>query len=217
MESKPKLYYFDSYGRAEPIRMAYYYAKEDFEDIRLSGEKFQELKVANFFPFGQVPVFESEGKKRAQSMSILRYHCQKWGFYPNDPELIYAAEALVDYVRDTVVPLVRIIFGSESEEEKKEKYKNYYENVLPDKLEMLERFYEEYSGDGEYMVGKVMSIADFIWLDFYWNVFLAKERKEYVGSVLEKRLKLKKYWESRTEKDWKEYLAKRPESTSCGF
>lgn len=39
-----KLYYFDIYGRAEPIRMLLAHAKVPFEDVRLSGPQFAELK-----------------------------------------------------------------------------------------------------------------------------------------------------------------------------
>ena len=34
--SKPKLYYLDVYARAEPIRMALWKAKVDYEDVRLN-------------------------------------------------------------------------------------------------------------------------------------------------------------------------------------
>jgi len=134
--------------------------------------------------------------------------------------LIYAAEALVDYLGDTVGPLVRILFGpdsqTDSEEELKKKHNNYYDNVLPEKLIYLENFYQKHTEDGEYLVGKIMTIADFLWIEFYFNVFLAKERKDYAVGVLDKVPKLKKYFENRTEKDWKEYLAIRKPTTS-GF
>jgi len=210
--SKPTLYYFDGYGRAEPIRMAFHYAKEDFTDIRLSGEKFYELKVAKTLPLGQVPVLEVDNKKYTQSISILRLYCQKWGYYPNDPEMIYAAEALVDFRWDATEPILKSIFVPDSEE-KRANLKSYYENVLPEKLKYLNEFYKKYSGGNGYLVGKTMTIADFVWLDFYFRIFLESERKEYGEKVLGEFPELKKYWEERSEKDWKEYLAKRPAST----
>ena len=36
----PKLYYFDIYGSAEPIRMALWAGKHKYEDVRLDEAKF---------------------------------------------------------------------------------------------------------------------------------------------------------------------------------
>jgi glutathione S-transferase len=57
-----KLWYFDMYGRAEPIRLMLTYLEAPFEDIRLSREEFGKLKAEGFFEFGQVPAAEWEGK-----------------------------------------------------------------------------------------------------------------------------------------------------------
>lgn len=56
-----KLYYFDGYGRGEPIRLLLNHVKLEFEDCRLTGEEFGKLKAAGKFEFGQVPAFEWEG------------------------------------------------------------------------------------------------------------------------------------------------------------
>lgn len=45
-----KLIYFDLYGRAEPIRMALWYAKVSYEDSRVAFDKFAELKPK--LPYG---------------------------------------------------------------------------------------------------------------------------------------------------------------------
>ena len=41
----PKLIYFDVYARAEPIRIMLNYAKIAFEDVRLTGAEYKELKA----------------------------------------------------------------------------------------------------------------------------------------------------------------------------
>jgi len=205
---KPKLTYFELYGRAEPIRLALHYAKVDFEDIQLSREKFAELKAAGEFPLGQVPVLEYNGKKMTQSRSILRFLCQKWGYYPNDPEQVYACEALCDFRSDVQKGLIRLVFIQDPEEKKKAAT-NFFENDLPVFLKSLESFYKNQTGGTGYMVGKTMTMADIIWVDFYVDVLVHPDRKEMGEQVLSQFPELKKYFEMRVQ-DFKEYLAVRP-------
>ena len=47
-----KLYYFDGYGRAEPIRLLLWFIEEEYEDVRLTGEEFGKLKAEGKFEFG---------------------------------------------------------------------------------------------------------------------------------------------------------------------
>jgi hypothetical protein len=48
-----KLYYFDNYGFAEPIRMALNWARVPFEDIRLAEDEFRRLRdERDIFEFG---------------------------------------------------------------------------------------------------------------------------------------------------------------------
>ena len=56
----PKLYYFNIYGKAEPIRMLLSYAKVPFEDCRLEKEEFAKMKKEGHFPGGQVPIYIDE-------------------------------------------------------------------------------------------------------------------------------------------------------------
>jgi len=52
MAEKPKLYYFDLYGRAEPIRMALWKAGVDYEDIRVTGQAWTDLKASGDLEMG---------------------------------------------------------------------------------------------------------------------------------------------------------------------
>eukprot|EP00347_Sterkiella_histriomuscorum_P008660 403344248 len=78
-----KLYYFDSYGRGEPIRMIFYNQKVPFEDIRLTWGDFKNLREQEKFEFKQVPVLELQnGKCYAQSQAIMRMMGRAFGLYP---------------------------------------------------------------------------------------------------------------------------------------
>ena len=70
----PKLYYFDLYGRAEPLRMAMVYCGVQFEDVRLTGDSFKTLKESGSLEFGSVPMLElDDGTKLVQGGAILEY------------------------------------------------------------------------------------------------------------------------------------------------
>uniref|UniRef100_A0A914YBM5 glutathione transferase n=1 Tax=Panagrolaimus superbus TaxID=310955 RepID=A0A914YBM5_9BILA len=66
-----KLYYFDVRNLAEPIRLMLHYNGAEFEDIRVDMEKWPSLKPE--MPQSTIPVLEVNGKKLAQSHSIMRY------------------------------------------------------------------------------------------------------------------------------------------------
>jgi len=53
-----KLYYFDLFARAEPMRMALWKAGVAYEDIRVTGDSWKALKDGGSLEFGQIPVLE---------------------------------------------------------------------------------------------------------------------------------------------------------------
>jgi glutathione S-transferase len=69
---KIKLTYFNIEGAAEYVRLALTLSKVDFEDDRLDGPKWGELKPKT--PYGQVPVMTVDGgPMRGQSKAMLRW------------------------------------------------------------------------------------------------------------------------------------------------
>ena len=51
-----KVYYFDLFARAEPIRMMLTLAKVPYEDCRMTGQPWMDLKPT--LEYGQMPVLE---------------------------------------------------------------------------------------------------------------------------------------------------------------
>ena len=105
------VYYFNIYGRAEPIRMLLNHAKIEFEDKRLDFADWPTLK--GNFEFGQVPALDikdADGKvhQYTQTLSILRYLSIKLGYYPADPETAFDSDSALDSVNDTINGLVKI-------------------------------------------------------------------------------------------------------------
>ena len=76
-----KLTYFDMNGRAEAIRNLLCHANFDYDDNRLSFDQFGDMKAAEHFPLGCVPIWEEDGFKMVQSSAILRMLGIRLGYY----------------------------------------------------------------------------------------------------------------------------------------
>jgi glutathione S-transferase len=72
-----KLTYFDLRALGEPARLILHYAKQPFDDVRITHADWPKLKPST--PFGQVPVLEVDGKPLAQSFAIYRYLARQFG------------------------------------------------------------------------------------------------------------------------------------------
>ena len=97
MQGKPTLYYFNLYGRAEMIRMALHKAGVEFEDKRVSGDSWKELKESGKLEFGQVPMLElADGTQLVQSGAILNYIGAVYKLKHDDPMVCYNAQKCVD-------------------------------------------------------------------------------------------------------------------------
>ena len=82
-----KVYYFEMYARAEPIRMALHKAGVEFENIRLTGQAYQDFKASGKSEFfGKMPVLELEdGTTLSETSPILQYIGAKYNLLPTDP------------------------------------------------------------------------------------------------------------------------------------
>ena len=163
----PKLYYFDLYGRAEVSRQALTLSGTAFEDIRVSGDSWKELKESGKCEFGSVPVLElDDGTRLAQSTSILRYINWTWGkdkLQQSDDALkLYNADSLVEYwVGDHAPKFQPIIFShvfnpNADAAERDAKFTEYLK-LVPDALAVMER---RLPADSKFLLGDKPSIYD---------------------------------------------------------
>lgn len=153
-----KLYYFDIYGRAEAIRFLLTHAKQEFEDVRINGEKLAELKTAGTLEFGQVPVLEHDGKNLAQTWSIVRYIGKLHGYYPEDWENCWKVDSLVDAVEDFYGKYFRAHF--EKDEERKKTLTADFLTWLPTWIAAIQKRIAG-NEDPHYAAGNKRTIADF--------------------------------------------------------
>jgi glutathione S-transferase len=127
---KPKLTYFDFAGsRGEECRLALYLAGVDFEDNRIKGPTWPELKPQT--PWGSLPTLEIAGKGTlAQSNAILTFIGRGHDLHPRDNWTAARHEELlcaVEDMRATVGPTLRI----SDPEEKKRAREDLAANFLP--------------------------------------------------------------------------------------
>lgn len=104
-----KLTYFDSPGRAEPVRLALHMGKIPFEDHRLKFPEFGEARTRGDFPLNAVPMLEVDGARIVQTAAILRYVAKigDSSLYPTDPAAALMVDSALDSLNDTLSHAMR--------------------------------------------------------------------------------------------------------------
>ena len=155
-----QLTYFDSPGRAEPIRVALVLAKLPFEDRRLKFPEFAALREQGAFPLGAVPVLAVDGRPMVQTSAILRYVARlgQTELYPADPFAAFVVDSVLETFNDTVAHAMT---------------PSLFERDLDKKLEMRRalvagplalacRYVEGLIGAGPFLTGSTLTIADLV-------------------------------------------------------
>ena len=92
-----KLYYFEYYAKAEPMRMMLTYAKIPFEDIRTGGDDWKAMKPT--MEYGELPCLElDDGTKLVQSVPIHNYLSETFGLKPEGALEVYRGECLYEAI-----------------------------------------------------------------------------------------------------------------------
>ena len=129
-----KLTYFPARGRAEISRLILTFAGVDFNDIRLTGEEFGQVKP--ILPYGSVPVLEYKGEVICESMAIAMFLAEEFGLAgKNNLEGAQACEVALA-LNGLGEDFVKLLFAKEDEKEAIRK--KLCEETLPLKLGQLE-------------------------------------------------------------------------------
>jgi len=123
-----RLNYFGITGLGEPIRMAFALAGISFEDNKLTGEQWGEMKVQPKYAGNQMPLLEvknADGSEQVmvQSRAILRYVGSIGSYngvplYPSDPMQRYYCDEAIELIEDfrpAMVPTFAIQDQAEKE------------------------------------------------------------------------------------------------------
>ncbi|KAL0881857.1 hypothetical protein ABMA27_001630 [Loxostege sticticalis] len=149
-----KLVYFDVNGLAEPIRYILHYGGLKFEDVRLDFTSFGKIKES--LPYGQVPIYEENGRTLNQSMAIARYLGSQTGLLPSDPWEQAKLDAVVLNAHDYIKKLIAFYWVPTNKEESKKAL----DEATP---YFLSRFEKELKAGGGHFGGK-LSWADFVFV-----------------------------------------------------
>jgi len=152
-----KLTYFNVRGRAETARMLFKLAGQDFEDLRLSGEKWQELKKSA--PMGQMPILDIDGTKICQSNAIARYLAREFGFAGKDSVAMAQVDMVVDSIED-VIHKAGPWWAAKTDEEKAEAAKKFIEEAMEPGFTKIEAMLEQNNGGNGFFVGDELTFAD---------------------------------------------------------
>nr|WEU54067.1 glutathione s-transferase sigma-2 [Protohermes costalis] len=200
-----KLIYFNARGRAEHIRFLFAYTGIDYEDERISPEKWAELKPKT--PFGKLPVLEIDGQPMAQSYAIARYLARLHGLAGIDEWEGLQCDSLVDALED----LKRVLWQYRSEKDliKKEEMKvKLMRETIPFYLAKFEKVLAD--NPSGYSVGENLTWTDFVFavsLETFELIF-GKNSLDVYPSL--KALKYKIY----SIPEISEWVAKRPVTES---
>lgn len=154
-----KLYYFNSRGSAEVIRLVFAQAGVQYEDVRLTREQWAEFKPNT--PYSVMPVLEVDGKTHGGSPAIARYLARQFGLAGEDDLARLILEGAEDAVYDFKDKMVSVFF--EKDDEKKEALKkDLLENQVPKYLGGLEKLAASNTCAEGWFYGSKVSYVDFL-------------------------------------------------------
>ncbi|CAG7827881.1 unnamed protein product [Allacma fusca] len=199
MAPQYKLTYFNARAVAEPIRLLLAHANVEYEDKRIEGTEWAELKSKT--AWGKLPYLEEGDFQLSQSLAILKYLGNKYGYVGDNIQETARIDELIGAFND--FRDVYFAFRREEDVEKKaEKEKKLKDEAIPFYLERLNSTLEK---NGKYFVGNKISIIDF------YVAAHAQTMDQMLGGILDGHPALKAHQTTVLEAPGvKEWVEKRP-------
>nr|UEN71123.1 glutathione S transferase-S5 [Glyphodes pyloalis] len=197
-----KLQYFNVNGLGEPIRYILYYGGLKFEDLRYDYKSWPIKSVKDSLPYGQMPLYEENGRVLNQTLAIARYLASQTNLLPSDPWQQALLDAAVYNIFDFWAKVVSYV--KETDEIKKKSIKK---ELFEDNVDYyFSRFEKELKANGGYFGGKLS-----------WAEFVLVGIMESANLFLEEEINFKKYPTVKAVWDHvlslpgvKQYVASRP-------
>jgi len=173
-EKKLQLKYFDARGVAEPARIMFALAGEEYEDARYEIKPGPPMEVPGFkadkeagalkMNLGRAPILILEdGISFGQSKAIERFLAKRFGFMGQNPTEEALIDSIAEHCRDVTDAKNRKGFGpftrNKTEEEKTAARNEWFSTDLPSFLERIETVVAE-TGSPGFAVGSSRSLAD---------------------------------------------------------
>jgi len=164
MAPKYILNYFNTTGRAEPLRLMFHAAGIEFTDVRMDREEWAKNKSdAKRFPLGQMPSLQVDDYVICQAQAIARYLARELGFYGNSS----CEQAMIDQICETFFDFAmdgyKIQYGGFDEETMKKKLEEHFaSDKTKAHLTFMNNFAKNNSSGSGFFVGNKPSYADFL-------------------------------------------------------
>jgi prostaglandin-H2 D-isomerase / glutathione transferase len=157
-----KLTYFDSRGRAEPVRLALRIGGVPFEDHRLPFKEFLRIRAEGGLPLNQVPLLEVDGEVITQTPAMLRYAARLGGgdLIPSDPLAALRVDSALDCMNDTLSNALMPSMFERDPAKKLEMRLAFAEGPMTRVFRYIEGMLERTGGP--FVAGAALSIVDIV-------------------------------------------------------
>ena len=154
-----KLTYFNGRGRAEVSRLIFAQAGVQYEDKRISGEEWGQLKSQT--PFGALPLLEVDGKVLAGSVVIARFLAERYGLAGSSDVENAEIAGIADSIQDLDTEIITWMMEKD-EARKAELKKKLDEELVPKHMSNLEK---RVTAEG-WLYGSKVTYADLLFHAF---------------------------------------------------